>query len=157
MESILHDAFDYWVLCIYFLLTFALPAVLANDGQEKTTQEDMLLNTIFTFASIMDTCYILLYKEGTCEGTRTVKKSRKCVSDIFAKLGPYYVWRAYWTTRLEFWSMYNLYPPFTPTKGRNRRKYRNYAAKNVTISFSLRLIIIIGYFTDGAPYSLMVS
>ena len=91
---------------------------------------------------------------------RFVRRKRKCVSNIFAELGPTFTKRLYIMSELSFLKLYNMVAPYYPSqRGRRERHSRqgkqNYP--NEKIEISIHLSISIRYFAGGCPLDLMSS
>jgi DDE superfamily endonuclease len=83
-------------------------------------------------------------------------RNRKYVNDIFNKMGPHYVRRAYrMVESSSFWKLCQLLRPFLVKKKSNIKKCRN-GAKNGLIPMPSKVSATIRYFTGGSPYDISV-
>ena len=85
-----------------------------------------------------------------------MKRKRRCVSDIFEKLGPCFR-RTYRMNEINFWKVYNILQKYEHEDSKKRKRKRDYSPPNDKIHFSLRVSVVIRYFSGASPYNLIVA
>ena len=141
-----------YLLVISVILPLSCGSLINSIGHV----DDSLVLVAMSCATLLEAASYVIY-EGK-NHRRFVRRKRKCVSDIFAELGPTFTKRSYRMSETSFWKLYNMVAPFYPKqkrrrKRRARRGKQNYPNKKIVIS--LRLSIAIRYFAGGCPLDTM--
>ena len=146
-------------LSLYFILiAIIIPSCFGNPTHSDYAVDDSLIFIMMSCASAVQFGTDMINHRSRYR--RFVTRDRRCVSDIFSDLGPYFVRRSYRMTEEEFWKLFNLIEPFYPKEKKNckrKRRWKNDCAPNKKIQKSLRLSAAIRYYASGCPLDIMSS
>jgi hypothetical protein len=97
------------------------------------------------------------HRSSTRLGTRTIKRQRKSVHQVFNDIGPTKVKQAYRMTAISFWKLYRMIKPFmkeTDDTSRKRKRGKYPTAPNGIIPVSIRLAVTLQYLAGGMVYDI---
>ena len=90
---------------------------------------------------------------GSRLGSKTLKRNRRKIQDIFDELGPATVRRMYRMTQDTFWHLHSLLEAKLPIPGKRKRG----KAPNGPIPSELRLAMALRYMCGGDPYDIALA
>ena len=104
------------------LISFVIPSCFGHATDDDQYIDDSIMLVMMSCAALVEICHDMTnqYKNDR----RFVSRKRRCVSDIFSELGPYWVKRSYIMTEDEFWKLFNLIHPYYPKNNKRKRTWK---------------------------------
>ena len=90
-----------------------------NTVEDDQFIDDSIVLVMMSCAALLEVYHNMTDEEKQFKSF--VRRKRRCVSDIFKELGPYWVKRSYRMTEDEFWKLFNIIHPYYPKSNKSKR------------------------------------
>jgi DDE superfamily endonuclease len=153
---------QYWFAChasLIFLILFFVFATVSSSTPEEDTFHGEASHSTMVKATTIYTILLIFNKlfndcstttKGRVPGSKTIRRRRANLHDIFNEYGPLFFRRAYRMKEESFWKLLDLLEP-TMTRIQRRKKRDHGRSVNGKVSSAMRLAIALRYFAGGDP------